>query len=869
MRHEALSALIGTRSFAETRRVLSAHRDLLDPAVDAELVGRLAAARVAGDLGAAHAIERARSVLRRCRDVGVQTAFHELTDGAAERYLALRDTAQMAGQQYSATGDVDALNRMVEAHSYLVYHPGTLVADRPVQAAIYNNAAVAYLRRFNHFAGAEGDGDIQRAAELSLAGANLAEAASRDEAAALDNHGRALYRRFQHSGSPTDLDEAIKVHRQIAGRGRDAVPGWIRVADDLAAELLDRYALAGDIADLDRAIRVDMAALESVVAGTRPDVDTLKRLGISLRTRHLRTADPADLDAAVNIHRTAVAVALPSRPQHDLLNSLGGSLAVRFRLVGNPADLDEAITVLGRAVAKSPHPEPVLLMNHAAALQMRYEATGDDDGLEAAVDAVRDAVTAAPASFRDRAGLLADLGALLRDRFERSEDLASLREALDAHLAALAGTRPDSPVYPNRLNAYARTLDSRHRRTGGPGDLAAAVDAYRGALEATPADRPEHAQYAANLGAMLSTRARVTGQLADFDAAVDMLQAAVAATPAGAHERADRLENLANALSGRARRGREADLDRAIVAYQEAATLRHARSPKRPVTMLNLGNALRGRYERGADSRDIDAAVTAHRDALSALDRSSRYGVALGALAGDLFVRFGKPGHGADLDEAIRYARAALASLPPQAPDRVGVDSLLATALWIRAIGSRDDIDAAAAAEHSRAAARQGLAGLPEAAVIAGFNWSHMASRLGRWDEAAEGGEAALRGLQTLVSSQLIRPHQESWLTALGGVAADTAYAHAARSRGEAAVLALEQGRSLLLAEVLERDRGLRALAAAGRTDLSDRLQHAAGRLQQARSEALVQPTPLIRSPSRESNMSAGADWTVSAPPTG
>jgi tetratricopeptide (TPR) repeat protein len=868
MGHQALSALIGARSVAETRRVLSAHPDLLDPAVDAELADRLAAARAAGDLGTAHAIERARGVLRRCHDVGVHAAFHELTDGAAERFAALMDTARLADQQYSATGDVDALHRMVEAHSYLIDHPGTLVADRPVQAAIYNNAAVAYLRRFNHFAGAGGDGDIHRAVELALAASNLAEAGSRDEAAALDNHGRALYRRFQHSGSPADLDEAIELHGQIAGRRRDAVPGWTRVANDLAAELLDRYLLAGDAADLDRAIHVDMAALEPAGSGTRPDADTLKRLGISLRTRHLRAGDPADLDAAIRIHRTALAVAPPSRPRHDLLNSLGGSLAVRFRLAGDPADLAEAIAVLGRSVAQSSHTEPVLLMNHAAALQMRYDATGDDDGLEAAVDAARDAVAAAPAGYPDRAGLLSDLGGLLRDRFERGGDQASLREALDAHHAALAGTRSDSAAYPNHLNAYARTLESRHRRTGDPGDLAAAVDAYRGALDATPADRPDHAQYAANLGAALSTRARLTGDLADFDAAVDMLQAAVAATPARAPARADRLENLANALSGRARPGREADLDRAIAAYQAAATLRHAGSPKRSITMLNLGNALRLRHEREADPRDIDAAAAAHREALSTPDRSSWYGAALGALAGDLLLRFADPGNGADLDEAIRSAQAALAILPPRGPDRVGVESLLATALWTRAIGSRDDTDAATAAEHSRAAARQGLAGLPEGAVIAGFNWSHMASRLGRWDEAAEGGEAALRGLQALVSSQLTRPHQESWLTALGGIAARTAYAHAARSRGEAAVLALEQGRSLLLAEVLERDRGVRNLAAAGRTDLSDRLRHAAGRLQQARLGAPVQP-PLIRPPSQASTMAAGAGWTMAAPPTG
>ena len=869
MGHEALSVLIGARSVAETQRVLSAHPDLLDPAVNVELADRLAAARAAGDLGTAHAVERTRSVLRRCHEVGVQAAFHELTDGAAERFAALLDTVRLADQQYSATGDVDALNRMVEAYSYLINHPGTFVADRPVQAAIYNNAAVAYLRRFNHFAGAGGDGDIHRAVELALAASNLAEAGSGDEAAALDNLGRALYRRFQHSGSPADLDEAIKLHRRIAERGRDAVPGWIRVANDLAAELLDRYELADDTADLDRAISVDMAALEPAGPGTRPDVGTLKRLGISLRTRHLRTSDPADLDAAIKIQRTALAVAPPSWPRHDLLNSFGGSLAVRFRLTGNPADLAEAIAVLGRAIAQSPHTEPVLLMNYAAALQMRYDATGEDDGLEAAVDAVRDAVAAAPEGSRDRAGLLSDLGALLRDRFERRGDFASLREALDTHHAALAGTRSDSAAYPNRLNAYARTLESRHRRTGDPGDLAEAVDAYRRALDATPADRPDHAQYAANLGAALSTRARLTGDLADFDAAVDMLQAAVTATPAGAPERADRLENLANALSGRARRGHEADLDRAIAAYREAATLRYAGSPKRPITMLNLGNALRGRYERETDPRDIDAAVAAHREALSTSGRSSWYGAALGALAGDLLLRFGNPGHGADLDEAIRCAQAALAILPPQGPDRVGVESLLAAALWARAIGSRDGTDAAAAAGHSRAAARQGLAGLPEAAVIAGFNWSHMASRLGRWDEAAEGGEAALRGLQTLVSSQLTRPYQESWLTALGSVASDTAYAHAARSRGEAAVVALEQGRSLLLTEVLERDRGLRDLAAVGRSDLSARLQHAAGRLQQARSEAPVQPAPLIRPPSQESNITAGAGWTVAAPPTG
>jgi hypothetical protein len=836
MGHQALSALLAARNVNQMRRAVSVHPDLLDPAVDADLVQRLAAARAAGDLGTAHAVERCRGVLRRCREVGVAAAFHELVEGAAERFDYLLATAREADEQYSATGDVAALHRMVEAHGYLVDHPGTLVADRPVQAGIYNNAAVAFLRGWSHRGATAGTGDLDRAVELALAASNLAEPGTREESIALDNYGRALYQRFEHSGAPRDLDEAIWAHGTVAGRGPDAVVSWARVANDLAAELLDRYELARNPDDLDGAIRVDTAALDAA-SPARPEVDTAKRLGISLRTRYLRTGNPTDLDGAVTSHRAAVTVAaLFGPPRVDLLNSLGASLAARYRLSGDPADLAGAAAALGHAVAAAPDAvvAPALRMNHAAILQMRYEATGDDEGLEAAVDAVRDAVAVMPAGEPERASFLSDLGALWRDRFERRGDPAALAEALVAHREALAKTRPESAAYPDRLNAFGRTLQSRHRLTGDPDDLDAAIDAYRGALDATAADRPGRALYAANLGTALSTRARLRGDLADVDAAVETLDAALAATPTGAPERQDRLENLANALSARMRHGLEADdLDRAIGLYEEAVALRAAGSPKRPITLLNLGNALRTRYEQAGDAGDIDRAVTKHRAALSTLATDSpHYGVALGALAGGLLLRFREPGHGDDLAEAIGYAETALAATAPDAPDRVGIESALATALWVRSIGSGDPADAAAAASHSRSAASRGLEALPEGAVIAGYTWSHMAGRLARWSESAEGGELALSALETLVSIQLTRAHQESWLTAMGSIAADTAYAHVLRARRRAAVLALERGRSLLLSEVLERDRGVRDLASLNRADLADRFRRAAERLQ-------------------------------------
>ncbi|MCU7729932.1 tetratricopeptide repeat protein [Actinoplanes sp. KI2] len=847
MEHEALSALLAARNTNQMRRVVSDHPDLLDAAVDADLVRRLAAARAAGDLGTAHALERCRGVLRRCREVGIPAAFHELVEGAAERFESLLATAREADEQYSATDDVAALHRLVDAYGYLVNHPATLLADRSAQAAIYNNAATAFLRRRLHPGAAAGTGDLERAVELALAASNLAEAGTGDESVALDNYGRALYQRFRHGGAARDLDRAIAAHNTVAGRGPAAVASWRRVANDLAVELLDRYQLTGDPDDLDRAIRVDTAALDAA-SPARPEVETAKRLGISLRTRYQRTGNPADLDAAVTSHGAAVTVAaLFGSPSAGLLTGLGASLAGRYRLRGDPADLTEAVAALSQAVAAAPGGTvaPVLRLNHAAILQLRYEATGDDEGLEAAVDAARDAVAAMPAGDAERASLLSDLGALLRDRFERRGDPAALAEALDAHREALAGSRQHA----DRLNAFGRTLQSRHRLTGDPHDLDSAVDAYREALDLTPAGRPDRALYVANLGAALSTRARLTGDLADADAAIETLDAALAATPAGAAERGDRLENLANALSARRRQGPGTDdLDRVIAMYDEAVALRADGSPKRPITLLNLGNALRTRYQLTGDGRDIDRAVTRHRAALSTLAADSPYyGNALSALSGDLLLRGREPGHGDDLVEAVGRAEAALAATAPEAPDRVAIESALATALWVRSLGSGDRADADAAAAHSRSAARRGLTGLPEGAVIAGYVWSHMAARLGRWSESAEGGELALSGLETLVSIQLTRAHQESWLTAMGGVAADTAYAHTRGARGEQAVLALERGRSLLLTEVLERDRGIRDLASLDRADLTDRFRRAAERLQPQLSTPPDDPSRLLR----------------------
>ena len=77
----------------------------------------------------------------------------------------------------------------------------------------------------------------------------------------------------------------------------------------------------------------------------------------------------------------------------------------------------------------------------AIALRARYQRTGDQADLDAAIDASKRAVAASPADDPDQAGRLFNLGGVIIARYDRERDPADLTAALDSwRLAGLQRT---------------------------------------------------------------------------------------------------------------------------------------------------------------------------------------------------------------------------------------------------------------------------------------------------------------------------------------------------------------------------------------------------------------------------------------------
>lgn len=134
-------------------------------------------------------------------------------------------------------------------------------------------------------------------------------------------------------------------------------------------------------------------------------------------------------------------------------------------------------------------PEP-LLPRLAEAAAPRAEGmlpqalVSTDPGLRSSVvDLWQRIVRATPADHLDRAGYLSDLGATLRARFEHTGDQADLDAAIAAGRAAVQATPADHPNRASPLSALGAALWARFERTGSQADLDAAVSAYTGAWE--------------------------------------------------------------------------------------------------------------------------------------------------------------------------------------------------------------------------------------------------------------------------------------------------------------------------------------------------------------------------------------------------
>ncbi|MGW1780026.1 CHAT domain-containing protein [Streptomyces sp. NPDC002143] len=578
--------------------------------------------------------------------------------------------------------------------------------------------------------------DLDGAVEGMRAAVDAAPAGSPNQALCLSNLALTLRDRFGRYGDPADLDAAVAVGREAWQATPADDPNRSLRLHNLAGTLLIRYRDVEGVTSLQRTVdRLRTTADGSGAAGTSgapadeytlcflaglddipPEVAsdvaaTAAPLALARQLRLANAYDPAEHETVIALWRRIIGITPPGdRRRHISLANLSQTLLVRYQLTGAEEDLAAALGTARRAVreAREDDPERGLgVVNLAAGLSERYLREGETEDLDLAVDLMREAAARAPHDHTDRAQYLCSLGTTLALRFERHEDPADLDDAV-AVLRESGRAVPADPKGPGlALNNLGESLELRHARTGDPADLNEAVGVLRVAVEATPEAHPGRVQYLASLASALTTRGQQLGAQQDLEEAVDLLRTALPAAPAGSPVRSRILHNLALAHYQRLFRTglRRADLDEAVTAARTALADLSPTHPAHAKSLGLLANALRMRYEQTTDPDDLTEAVTIGRDLLRPGPELSpaRWAEQLGTAAGALHTRHIQTASTADLDETIDALRTALRTSAPGHGARLVILNNLALALLARCAHTHSgpDLDAAIDAQRT------------------------------------------------------------------------------------------------------------------------------------------------------------------------
>lgn len=366
----------------------------------------------------------------------------------------------------------DANTRIAVSRFYLVFLGGGLPLEelpRPLWPELADIAEAYAERELGSVTGATELAAVTHLAELWQRIALSTGTDHPNRAMRLSDLGVALQRRYEHSGVPAHLDEAIQAARNAVAVIPDGDSHLAGQLANLGRALDLRYDLAGSPADLDEAVTLLERAV-SLGAG-HPDLAQYQTiLGVLLRTRFERTGAADDLKEATRAGRDAIAGTPAGHPQRGMyLSNLSVTTLSRYETSGRTALLEEAVRLGREAVAAAPpgHPDRMICVNNlGTTLKILSQRGGPRAGLEEAIELGREAMATAAPGPRGEGIAAQNLGNALRERSERTGSAADLDEAIGLLRQAVAILEGHAG-HTGAANDLARALIFRHNRTGG------------------------------------------------------------------------------------------------------------------------------------------------------------------------------------------------------------------------------------------------------------------------------------------------------------------------------------------------------------------------------------------------------------------
>ncbi|MGV1010216.1 MAG: CHAT domain-containing protein [Dermatophilaceae bacterium] len=795
-----------------------------------------------------------------------KTALLRLPPGLRARLAQGVDQPESPGSSAGVAAEVqEPILLWLETESWdaaaalLARHPRLLDAD--VEHHLIEMAALARL---------SGDANaaalMDRRREFTLRCREIGSARAVAEFEAADQSLRAVLFELLRARTPRELGDTAAAHPEL--------PAPLAMA--YLQQLMQAMSAEGDQVNLGAAMkRVDI--LESWRVGDRfvpptpPDrVKSATAQVAALLSNWETTDDPNLLDEAIRVGETvrAEAASASATPgdQATLANQLGVAYAERSRARASRSDMDAADSLLAEAVALAP-----------AASQERIDALlhqstvlghGDAGQLRRAEDSLRALLDELSPDDTDRSLAMWNLASILDE--SEPYDPARQSEAVVLGQRALAITPEDSPHYVGRLTGLGVFLRHRAEHSGSLDDLRRAVGLHRRAVAAARDESAERALCLTALGHVLRDVSVREGDAGSLEEAILAYQSALDTTAAAVTVRARALTGIGNAFIERyRRRGMPEDLESA----REAVTESLAIDPRPESGAIHAMTVLAGAITITQGPAGLDAAISLLRGGLRAATgdtETAAYGRV--NLAGSLATRYALQGAEDDADEAeallgaaarwtgkvgtaaraglgrLRVERARRGKGDPDDLDRgiedlqaslrgadqreeLGVRANLARAMvarWARDGGEDDQVGAALVFRQVLAAA---VDTAPTLAITCAVHWSSWALEREAWAEAIDATGRGLTALDSVVRTQLRRDAKADWIGVAQGLASGAALARHESGDDIGGVLALEQGRALILTEALDRNRlDLEALTTAGHGDIAERYAAAAER---------------------------------------
>ncbi|MGP3933781.1 CHAT domain-containing protein [Nonomuraea sp. KM88] len=470
--------------------------------------------------------------------------------------------------------------------------------------------------------------------------------------------GERRRRRYAVTGDLADLDAAVDAAREGAALAPTGHPERARLLAGLANALLDRaVTTGGDPAEPVAAAHAALAAQDRRHAAR---AEVLLLLGRALRLR--LTTESAD--EAVTALREALAAGDRPALRAEAYRLISEVLRWRAERAGRTQDLDDAVDSARQAaelalkIAWDPAPAQQAL---GEALLARFSARGDADDLSEAL--ILATPIPAPAAAGGGSGLLPRLGDLLDGLVEQPEP-AAVDERLAQAATELALRSPDEET-------AGKLLRLAERRTRAPGE------------------RGEH---------LLQVASRLA-ELGRPHLAGDVLARACAA-----FEEAGSRSRMAYALSEQGAGEEDAGrLDRALEAYERSAALyRELGEPGSEALQLGRKAAvhLRSGDPAGAVEEHLRA-IALCEDAGLAAEEASHQERAAGAhlAAGDPAAAVARTARARELYAELGETERAAMALVPAA--RAAVDQGDLTAAGERITACARELEAAGAWEEA------------------------------------------------------------------------------------------------------------------------------------------------------------------------